>query len=211
MFPRGFTHHTDVAPGPHFFHNPAQHLTKEIMNKGTQGKVAATIIAGALSFAGCKSADGDHGSTRRARAELNPASGSNVRGTVDFFETSGGVRVVAKVSGLTPGQHGFHIHEKGDCSAPDASTAGGHFNPTGAKHGGPNDAERHAGDFGNLTADASGNARLELMSSAISFNGANSIIGKGVIVHANPDDLKSQTPSPGNAGPRVACGNIQLQ
>ena len=180
------------------------------MQKGIQGTFATTLIAGSLLFAGCKSSDGDQGGKRHARAELNAASGSNVRGTVDFFETAGGVRVVAKVSGLTPGEHGFHIHDKGDCSAPDASSAGGHFNPTGAKHGGPNDAERHAGDFGNLTADASGNARMELVSRAISFDGANSIIGKGVIVHANPDDLKSQTPTPGNAGPRVACGNIQL-
>ncbi len=143
-------------------------------------------------------------------ADLNPASGSNVRGTVHFYEAAKGVRVVARVTGLTPGKHGFHIHESGDCSAPDASSAKGHFNPTGMKHGGPNDAERHAGDFGNIEADASGNAKAEFTATSISFDGPNSIIGKGVIVHANEDDLKSQTPTPGNAGKRVACGNIQL-
>ena len=173
----------------------------------------SAIIGSAIVLTGCKSSDHgdkDHGGRRHARAELNPASGSNVRGTVDFFEAAGGVRVVAKVSGLTPGDHGFHIHDKGDCSAPDASSAGGHFNPTGAKHGGPSDTERHAGDFGNLTADASGNAKAQFVSRSISFDGPTSIVGKGVIVHAKADDLKSQTPTPGNAGPRVACGNIQL-
>src|SRR5688572_8546296 len=171
------------------------------MNMGIKGLLNTTVIASALFVAGCKTrdhaADHAHGSGKHARAVLNPASGSNVRGTVDFYETHGGVRVVAKVSGLTPGQHGFHIHEKGDCSAPDASSAGPHFNPTGAKHGGPHDTERHAGDFGNITADASGNGKLEIVIKGITFEGANSIIGRGVIVHANPDDLKSQTPTPG--------------
>ncbi|HTD67225.1 MAG TPA: superoxide dismutase family protein [Candidatus Limnocylindria bacterium] len=177
------------------------------MNKGIQGIITTTIITSALVLAGCKSMD-HHG--RHAMAELSPASGSNVRGTVHFYETPKGIRVVAKVSGLTPGLHGFHVHDKGDCSAPDASSAGGHFNPTSMKHGGPNDVERHAGDFGNITADASGEATFETVDSHISFDGPNSIIGRGVIVHANPDDLKSQTPTPGNAGKRVACGNIQL-
>ncbi len=177
------------------------------MNKGIQGMIMASLVTGTLLVSGCKTRE-DHG--RHAMAELNPASGSNVRGTVHFYETSKGVRVVAKVTGLTPGEHGFHIHEKGDCSAPDASSAGGHFNPTGAKHGGPKDAERHAGDFGNIVADASGVANFKTVDFHISFDGPNSIIGRGVIVHANPDDLKSQTPTPGNAGKRVACGNIQL-
>jgi superoxide dismutase, Cu-Zn family len=179
------------------------------MKMGIKGTFAAALVTAALVFAGCKSGDGHHTSGRHARAELSPASGSNTSGTVDFYETARGVRMVVKVSGLTPGQHGFHIHDKGDCSAPDATSAGGHFNPGGSKHGGPNDAERHAGDFGNLTADASGNAKLELVSQSISFDGPTSIIGKGVIVHAKPDDLKTQTP-PGNAGARVACGNIQM-
>lgn len=177
---------------------------------GLKGILNTTVVASALVLGGCKSGDNQHESGRHARAELNPASGSNVRGTVDFYETHGGVRVVAKATGLTKGQHGFHIHAKGDCSAPDGSSAGGHFNPTGAKHGGPKDVERHAGDFGNITADASGKATFEWVTKSISFEGPNSIIGKGVIIHANADDLKSQTPTPGNAGPRVACGNIQM-
>ena len=177
------------------------------MNKGIRVTITSAVIIGALALVGCKSGEGGG---RHAMAELSPASGSNVRGTVHFYETGKGVRVVATITGLTPGQHGFHIHEKGDCSAPDASSAGPHFNPTGMKHGGPNDAIRHAGDFGNITADASGSATFKTVDAHISFDGPTSIVGHGVIVHANPDDLVSQTPTPGNAGPRVACGVIKV-
>ena len=176
------------------------------MNKGTKGTIAA--IALALIAAGCKSGD-HHG--RHAMAELSPVAGGTVRGTVHFYETPKGVHVVAKVSGLTPGKHGFHVHEAGDCSAPDFTSAKGHFNPAGMKHGGPNDAERHAGDFGNLEADASGNAKADFVDAHITFDGPTSILDRGVIVHEKEDDLKSQTPTPGNAGKRVACGKIQMQ
>ena len=180
------------------------------MKQGIKGTITALAVMGALALAGCQST-GTSG--RHAMAELSPASGSNVRGTVHFYETKKGVRVVAKVSGLTPGMHGFHIHDKGDCSAPDAASAGPHFNPTSMKHGGPKDAERHAGDFGNISADASGNGTYQAVDQHISFDGPNSIIGRGVIVHAKEDDLKTQqspTTTPGNAGPRVACGVIKM-
>jgi Cu-Zn family superoxide dismutase len=176
------------------------------MNQSIKTILTTTLVAGAFILAGCKTGEHHHG--RHARAELNPTANNQVKGTVDFYETPKGVRVVAKVSGLTPGLHGFHIHDKGDCSAPDGSSAGGHFNPGGVKHGGPTDAVRHAGDFGNITADASGNAKFETVDNHISFDGPNSIIGRGVIVHAKADDYVSQTPTPGNAGPRVACGVI---
>lgn len=142
-----------------------------------------------------------------ATAWLSAASGSNVRGLVNFICEGDKVRVYASVSGLTPGKHGFHIHEKGDCSAPDASSAGGHFNPTGMHHGGPDDTQRHVGDFGNLEADASGNAHYSKVFSNLSLEGDSSIIGKAVIVHAQPDDMKTQPT--GNAGGRVACGVIE--
>lgn len=179
---------------------------------GIKGTWGVTVVAAALVAAGCKSGDHHHG--RHAMAELNPASGSDVRGAVHFYETPRGVHVVATVNGLTPGKHGFHIHDKGDCSAPDASSAGGHFNPAGMKHGGPRDTERHAGDFGNLVADASGKATFDWIDNRISFDGPNSIIGKGVIVHDKEDDLRTQqspTTTPGNAGKRIACGNIQIK
>ncbi len=145
-------------------------------------------------------------SVTKAVAVLSPTKGSSVAGEVTFTKVDGGVKIVADVTGLTPGQHGFHIHEFGDCSAPDAASAGGHFNPNHMKHGGPDAAERHAGDFGNLEADASGKAHYERVDTMITLEGAESIVGHGVIVHAGADDLKSQ-PS-GNAGARVACGAI---
>ena len=145
----------------------------------------------------------------RAVAQLKPTQGNKVSGTVTFSSQNGGVRIVADLEGLEPGKHGFHIHEKGDCSAPDASSAGGHFNPVGTPHGAPENppAQRHAGDLGNVEADADGKAHFERMDGLISLQGPNSIAGRAVILHAQPDDLSSQPA--GNAGPRVACGVVE--
>lgn len=143
-----------------------------------------------------------------AVAVLYPTQGSSVHGTVRFTKVEGGVRIVAEVSGLTPGLHGFHVHEFGDATSADGSAAGGHFNPAHAAHGGPEAAERHAGDFGNLEADASGHAKLDRIDPALALDGPHSIIGRGLIVHAGPDDLKTQPT--GNAGGRVACGVVGI-
>jgi Cu-Zn family superoxide dismutase len=143
---------------------------------------------------------------KKAIAVLHPASGSQVMGTVTFTKMDDGVQVVADVTGLTPGKHGFHIHEFGDCSTPDATSAGGHFNPTHKPHGAPDAAERHVGDLGNLEADASGKAHLEWKDKMLKFTGENSVLGHAVIVHEKEDDLKSQPV--GNAGGRLACGVI---
>jgi len=150
------------------------------------------------------------GQVTSAVAELQPAAGKNVRGTITF-ESAGGnqVKVTAHVTGLTPGKHGFHVHEKGDCSAPDFSSAGGHFNPTGAPHGAPGDPQHHVGDMGNLEANSNGEAHLETTVDFLALNGPNSIIGKGLIVHTNADDLKSQPT--GNAGGREACAVIKAK
>ena len=142
----------------------------------------------------------------RAVAVLSPTDGNNVSGIVTFNKVDGGVKVVAHIEGLTPGKHGFHIHEYGDCGSPDATSAGGHFNPGGNRHGAPEDNNRHAGDIGNITADSSGAAHLEWIDPDMTMDGPNSIIGRGVIVHVNEDDLKTQPT--GNAGARVACGVI---
>ena len=143
-----------------------------------------------------------------AVAILAPASGSEVRGFVNFVrdEKADRIRVEAEVTGLSPGKHGFHIHEKGDCTAPDASSAGGHFNPTQMPHAGPEQSSRHVGDFGNLEADASGAAHYS-RTFDLKVQGYTSILGKAVIIHENSDDLATQ-PS-GNAGGRVACGVIE--
>ena len=142
----------------------------------------------------------------RAVAVLSPTKGHDISGTVTFTKVEGGVKIVADVAGLTPGKHGFHIHEFGDCSAPDAMSTGGHFNPHHMEHGAPESSERHAGDFGNLESDESGKAHYERIDTTISLVGADSIIGHAVIVHEKVDDLKTQPT--GNAGVRVACGVI---
>lgn len=143
----------------------------------------------------------------KAVAVLHPTAGNNVSGTVTFTEVADGVQVKAEITGLTPGNHGFHVHEFGDCSAADASSAGAHFNPTHKPHAGPDAPERHEGDMGNVQADASGKAKLEYVDHQISLtNDQRSAIGRSVVVHAKADDLKTQ-PS-GDSGARVACGVI---
>jgi len=182
--------------------------------------VMVTIVVGAIIFAprsynyvSGQSMDGQMKASEmpeinKAICVLYPASGSTVSGTVTFSRTDKGMVVVADITGLTPGKHGFHIHEFGDCSATDATSAGGHFNPAMMKHGGPSDMERHEGDLGNLTADDKGVAHLEITDKILTFDGKNSIIGRGVIVHAKEDDLVSQPV--GNAGARIACGTIAV-
>ena len=169
---------------------------------------AAMILAGALVAGTQAWAEADIPAVPvvKATAVLSPTKGNTVAGLVTFTKVEGGVKIVADVTGLTPGKHGFHIHEFGDCSAPDGASAGGHFNPSHGEHGAPDAATRHAGDFGNLEADEAGKAHYERVDSVISLEGADSIIGHGVIVHEKADDLKTQPT--GNAGPRVACGVI---
>ena len=143
----------------------------------------------------------------QAKAVLNPTKGNQVSGTVTFTDVDGGVKIVGDFDGLLPlGTHGLHIHEKGDCSAPDASSAGAHFNPGNSAHGGPDSAIRHAGDLGNVVADKAGHAHYERIDRQIKLSGSDSIIGKSVIIHQKRDDFKTQ-PS-GDSGSRQACGLI---
>jgi superoxide dismutase, Cu-Zn family len=142
----------------------------------------------------------------KAIAVLHPTEGNEARGVVTFTRTGKGVRIVAEVEGLTPGQHGFHVHEYGDCSSPDAESAGGHFNPSGQRHGGPSDKERHVGDFGNIEAKADGKGYYDRVDTMITLDGPHSIIGRAVVVHAEPDDFKTQPT--GGAGARLACGVV---
>ncbi|MFO1275586.1 MAG: superoxide dismutase family protein [Sphaerotilus natans] len=148
-----------------------------------------------------------HGDGPMAMAKLEPTRGNAVSGMVMFHEHGDHVMVHAKVSGLKPGaEHGFHVHEKGDCSSGDGMGTGGHFNPTAKPHG-PQDADHHAGDMPALKADASGNADIVFHLSGVTLkDGPTSLIGKGLIVHAGPDDYKTQPT--GNSGARIACGVI---
>jgi superoxide dismutase, Cu-Zn family len=142
----------------------------------------------------------------KGAAVLHPTKDSKVEGWVAFAAADKGVKVTGVITGLTPGKHGFHIHEFGDCTAPDGGSAGAHFNPTNDAHGAPADAKRHVGDLGNVEAGPDGKVSLDYTDPALAMDGAKSIVGRGVIVHANPDDLKTQPT--GNAGGRLACGVV---
>ncbi|HXG46081.1 MAG TPA: superoxide dismutase family protein [Methylomirabilota bacterium] len=156
-------------------------------------------------------ADKVHASTwaavKQAVAIIHPTAGNKCQGKITFTQEGENVKVVAEIEGLNPGQkHAFHIHQFGDCSAPDAMSAGGHYNPENHEHGLPEKEHRHAGDLGNLQADAAGKARYEIVVKNISIAGVkNPIIGRGVIIHAKPDDGGQPV---GNAGARIACGVI---
>ena len=162
--------------------------------------------AAALGLAACQTVPSD---APRAVASLQPTKGNQTSGTVTFAQVGGKVRVHATVTGLKPGQeHGFHVHEAGDCSSADGMSAKGHFNPHAKPHGHHGTQERHAGDMPNLRADASGRAEASFELDVISVTpGAASIVGRGLIVHAQPDDYQSQPV--GNAGARMACAVIR--
>jgi superoxide dismutase, Cu-Zn family len=161
--------------------------------------LAALVLAGCASHSGPKVV---------ATAALSPTAGNTASGTVHFTQAGSKVLVSGEVRGLKPNaDHGFHVHEKGDCSSPDAMSAGGHFNPTGTKHGNHDAGEHHAGDLRMLKADANGVARFNYESSTLSVgSGATDIVGKGLIVHRDADDFTTQPT--GNSGPRLACAVI---
>ncbi|MGE0207241.1 MAG: superoxide dismutase family protein [Candidatus Babeliales bacterium] len=146
--------------------------------------------------------------TYKATAVIHPTKGNTCSGVVYFTHEKDGLKIVADIYGLSEGLHGFHIHEYGDCACDDAVCAGGHFNPTDQLHGGPDAAQRHAGDFGNLKAGKDGHAHYEQIDTVATLNGPHSIIGRAAIIHAQEDDLTSQPT--GNAGARVGCGVVGI-
>ncbi|MEP0822207.1 MAG: superoxide dismutase family protein [Ignavibacterium sp.] len=178
------------------------------MNKSLLIAVCAGLTAGSVLVAQDHLKHGPAKTTsgEKAVAVLHPTKGNTTSGIVWFESVKGGMKVTAHLSGLTPGKHGFHIHEYGDCTADDAISAGGHFNPTNMPHSSPSSGKRHVGDLGNIEADKGGNAHLEYVDPMLSFSGPNSIIGRGVIVHEKADDLKTQPT--GDAGGRLACGVV---
>ena len=168
-----------------------------------KSKLVGFVILSVL--AGC-AAMGPAGET--ATAQLMPRSGSQTEGSVSFRQQGDKVVVTVNVSGLKPNaEHGFHVHEKGDCGAPDGTSAGGHFNPSGKQHGNFAAAEHHAGDMPSLKANADGraSATFELSGPTVTAGPA-SVVGRGVIVHRDPDDFTTQPT--GNSGARIACGVI---
>jgi Cu-Zn family superoxide dismutase len=144
-----------------------------------------------------------------AAVQIAPTQGNTVTGSLALAPAAGGVHITGSIQGLKPdAEFGFHVHEKGDCTAPDASSAGGHFNPTQAQHGNPTGPTHHAGDMLNIKSDAKGVAQVDATAAGTSLNGdpGTDIMGKAIVVHEGPDDYTTQ-PS-GNSGKRVACGVI---
>jgi Cu-Zn family superoxide dismutase len=170
---------------------------------------ALALVAAAV-LAGCAHPDHGHGPMMdkpMAVATLSPTQGNTATGIVMFHEMDGHVMAHAHVTGLKPNaEHGFHLHEKGDCASADGTSAGGHFNPAGSPHG-PQDGPHHAGDMPALKSDANGVADAKFMLDGVSIgSGSADIVNRAVIVHANPDDYKTQPT--GNSGARVACGVV---
>ncbi len=175
-------------------------------------KVAFTLASCALLLAACAATSEQQGDS--AVAKLSAKSGSQVRGEIKFTQVGSRVRIEGEVTGLAPGAKGLHIHEKGDCSAADATSAGGHFDARDPKnwstrHGGPHTAVRHAGDLGNIVFDQNGKAVVDMMVSGIAVDegGPIGIIGGALVGPFQADDLK--TDPTGDAGARAACGVIE--
>jgi len=168
--------------------------------------LAASAAAAALVVAACATTPFD---SAVATAMLEPTKGNATTGTVTFAQRMGKVFVTAEVSGLAPGEHGFHMHEKGDCSSGDGMSTGGHWNPDATPHG-PQSGAHHAGDMPSLVADAGGNAKATFSLDGVTVAaGPKSVVGRGLIVHKDPDDYATQPT--GNAGARVACAVIQAK
>lgn len=196
------------------------------VRKGKALLVSAVVI-GVAAFAGCKKSEEPlvqdsetAAQAPAAAAEPSPTVTTDVAaaqlsgpggatGMVTFTPDAGGVHVVAQVSGLPPGMHGFHLHAGTTCDGPDFKTAGDHFNPTNVQHGDPAGSPHHAGDFGNIDvgADGTGNADFTTNMLTLGTGAGDDVLGHAVIVHGGKDDLTTQ-PS-GNSGPRVACGIVQ--
>lgn len=169
------------------------------------------IIGGGLLITSCsqlsvrKNSSAD---TLRAKADLIAPKGSPLKGQILFTEKDSKLTVTSSVDGIKQGPHGFHIHEVGDCSAADFSSAKGHFNPDQTAHGSHHSSPRHPGDLGNLIADEKDSVRSSITVEGVTLGmGPKSIIGRSVVIHENEDDLKSQPA--GNSGPRIACGIIE--
>ena len=173
------------------------------MNSRQHSLIALAGLAAVA--AGCA---GMPGGGPRATAVLFPTTGSGAAGTVHFVQSGATVLVLGEVRGLKPNaQHGFHVHEKGDCSSGDGMSTGGHFNPGAQPHGRHAAGMHHVGDLPSLQADGRGVAQFSFESTSIALgSGANDVIGRGLIVHRDPDDYSTQPT--GNAGPRLACAVI---
>lgn len=147
----------------------------------------------------------EHAAPKKAVCVLMPTAGNKAQGILTLMQGDGFVQITGTVKNLTAGKHGFHIHEFGDLTSTDGTSAGGHYNPEGHEHGGPDDKHRHIGDLGNIIAKADGTANVTLKVEGLKLA---DVIGRSFVVHEKEDDLKSQPA--GNAGPRISVGVVGL-
>ena len=174
------------------------------------------LMAGIITFTGCGErketsqvySEPEDVSFNKAVAVIQPLNGSNVTGVVYFDKVQNGIEIIADIDGLSPGKHGFHIHEFGDLRSNDGTSAGPHFNPENMPHGAPDMEKRHVGDLGNIIALSDKKANYDRVDFQISFSGKHSIIGRSVVIHAGEDDYTTQ--SSGNAGARIGIGVIGI-
>lgn len=179
------------------------------MNRMVSMAVLVLGFVGLTWVADGKDAHSHGESASKAICVLAPTEGSKTSGIITFTKTSDGILIEGTISGLEPeSAHGFHIHQYGDVSGKDGKKTGGHFNPHGTDHAGPDADMRHVGDLGNVVADKKGNATYKRLDKTISFEGENNIVGRGMILHAGTDDMKSQPT--GAAGARIAQGVIGI-
>jgi len=192
-------------------------MDKFDMHKMAFAVLATTLVAGCSSTPPApKAAEpaepaASQSTASHAQANLAGASGSLVSGRIELMPMGDGVHLTGTIGGLQPNSvHGIHVHEKGDCSAADASSAGGHFNPTGSAHGRAGSATHHAGDMDNVVAGADGTVAVNIHLPGVTLGGGagNDIADRAIVVHGNADDYTSQPA--GNSGPRVACGVIKI-
>ena len=177
-------------------------------NLNTMKKIILSIVLLIAIIIGCKT-KGNSSNSKKLNITFESKSNSKVTGTATFTEKKGKVTFIAKLSGLTPGIHAIHIHEKSDCTAADGSSAGGHWNPTFKKHGKLGEGEAHKGDIGNFTTDEFGVGTINITTSEWCIgcgDATKDIVGKGLIVHQGLDDYVTQPT--GNSGARVACSAI---
>ena len=182
-------------------------LLRRVVTTGILGIASAKTGAAGLDTAPSPMNHAHGGSN--ATAELMARSGSQVSGTLQFAQHNNShVLIKGTVTGLTPGKHGLHIHVNGNCESPDAMSAGGHYSPTGGRHGAPSGADHHLGDLGNIEADQNGVAQVSVDVTGVSLAliGLNSIVDRAIVVHAKEDDFSDPT---GNSGARIACGVIE--
>jgi Cu-Zn family superoxide dismutase len=176
-------------------------MTKSLLS------IATLLLCGPLSLATAADKPHEHehepSPAKDAVCVLTPTSGSQVSGTLTLTQEKGDVLVKGSVAGLKPGLHGFHIHMYGDLRKADGTSAGGHYNPAGHEHGGPDSKEHHAGDLGNIKAGEDGVANVDIKATDLHLH---FIIGRAIVVHADADDFK--TPKTGNAGARIGVGVI---